>query len=488
MEVFGDPRSYDELARFLLQELKDVAIFLIDLDLQITSWSPGVERLFGYGEADFVGRDVGFLFTPEDRERKVDRLEFEKAQKQGRSSDVRWHLRKDGSRIFVDGVLNAVQNREGTHIGYAKIVRDLFPDRVQQRVAAAILDETPDAISVKDHERRFAFVNSTLTQLLGRSAAEIVGHTLEDFLPESIAAPIREDDKICIDSGTARVTEEYWISVREGPRTLLSGKAPVRDLEGNTVGVVSVSKDITSRKNQEEELERLVTELSRSNEDLEQFSYVVAHDLQAPLRTIHTHTELLAQQYKEKLDETASRFIFMILRAARGMEDLIQALLRYAQAGQGSITKEPVAMNAVVAEALANLESHIAEKAAVIANSPLPAVSGDPALLLELFQNLIGNALKYSTPDVPPRIEISCGRISNEVYEFAVRDNGIGISLANFGLIFAPLKRLHGQDVPGTGIGLAVCKRIVERHGGRIWIESQPGAGSTFHFTLRAAS
>ena len=145
-------------------------------------------------------------------------------------------------------------------------------------------------------------------------------------------------------------------------------------------------------------------------------------------------------------------------------------------------------MNAVVAEALANLESHIAEKAAVIANSPLPVVSGDPALLLELFQNLIGNALKYSTPDVPPRIEISCGRISDEVYEFAVRDNGIGISLANFGLIFAPLKRLHGQDVPGTGIGLAVCKRIVERHGGRIWIESQPGAGSTFHFTLPASS
>lgn len=145
-------------------------------------------------------------------------------------------------------------------------------------------------------------------------------------------------------------------------------------------------------------------------------------------------------------------------------------------------------MDAVVAGTLLSLEARIAEKAAVIVNSPLPVVTGDPALLLELFQNLIGNALKYSTPDVPPRIEISCRRVSAEVYEFAVRDNGIGISPRNFGLIFAPLKRLHGEEVPGTGIGLAVCKRIVERHGVRIWVESQPGTGSTFHFTLPAAS
>jgi signal transduction histidine kinase len=168
------------------------------------------------------------------------------------------------------------------------------------------------------------------------------------------------------------------------------------------------------------------------------------------------------------------------------MERIIQGMLRYAQAGEEPIAKEPVAMDGVLAGARLDLESLILEKSAEITSSPLPTVQGDPTQLLRLLQNLLGNALKYLRKDVKPRIEVSSRQITERTYEFAVRDNGIGISPKNFDLIFAPLKRLHGEEIAGTGIGLAICRTIVERHGGRIWVESEPGNGSTFFFTLSA--
>jgi PAS domain S-box-containing protein len=470
----------------LLKELTDVAVFSVDVDLRITSWSPGVEHLLGYSKSDFIRQNVSFIFTPEDREQRIDQLEFEKARQRGRSSDIRWHLKKDGSRIFVDGILNAVRRGNGSITGYVKIIRDVFPDRERQRVMAALLDETPEAISIKDRQGRYAFVNSTFARTLGKPIAEIVGREIGDFLPASMSNPIRNDDNACITLRTPHVVEEPFLSADQGPRTFLSGKAPLNNLEGNTVGVVCISQDITARKQHERERERLVRELRRSNEDLVQFSYVVSHDLQAPLRTIRSFTELLVQKHNQKLDEEAREFLSLIVAGAQNMEQIIQALLRYAQAGEEPIMQEPVSMEAVLAGARLNLQALINEKGAEITNSPLPTVRGDPTLLLQLLQNLIGNALKYSRSGVTPRIELSARQLSETVYEFSVRDNGIGISPENLDLIFAPLKRLHGQEVAGTGIGLAICKKIVERHGGRIWVESRPGEGSTFYFTLTA--
>jgi PAS domain S-box-containing protein len=472
---------------FLLNELKDIAVFSIDLDLKIIGWSPGVEHLLGYSQSDFIGQEAGLLFTPEDREQGIDRQEFKKALERGRSSDTRWHMRKDGRRIFVDGTVNAVHAADGSHLGYIKVVRDVFPDSRWQRVTATLFDGTSDAIAVKDHQGRFAFVNSALAHVFGKSAADVVGHKIGDLQPAQFADPIRQDDEACLRAGIQHVMEEVLLSADHGPRTFLSAKAPLRDIEGNIIGVVSISQDITPRKQREEERERLLRELRRSNEDLAQFSYVVSHDLQAPLRTIRSFSELLSRDCSESLGDNAKSFISTIVTSADNMQLIIDSLLRYAQAGEDPIGATLVDMNAVFAGAQLNLQAQIGEKAAQVTCSPLPKVRGDPAMLVQLLQNMIGNALKYSRTDAPPRIAVSARPIPGSAYEFTVQDNGVGISAKYFDLIFAPLKRLHGQEIAGTGIGLAICKKIVERHGGRIWVESQLGAGTAFHFTLPAS-
>lgn len=248
--------------------------------------------------------------------------------------------------------------------------------------------------------------------------------------------------------------------------------------------MISISQDITARKRQEEDRDRLVRELRGSNENLSQFSFIVSHDLQAPLRTIRSFAELLARKLKEQQDPETEQFVSLIVRGAENMQRIIEGLIRFAQAGEEPLVMEPVSMQAVLAGARLHLQSLITEKSAQITHSPLPIVRGDATLLLQLLQNLVGNALKYSKTGVAPHIEVSARQISNEEFEFGIQDNGVGISANNFEAIFAPLKRLHGQEIAGAGIGLAICRKIVERHGGRIWVQSQLGTGSTFYFTL----
>ena len=486
MDIDEPSTSSDWPHEFLLKELIDVGVFSVDPNLRITSWSPGVEHLLGYSRSDFIGQHASFIFTPEDREQGADQREFEKARQHGRSSDMRWHVKKDGSRIFVDGVLNAHRNDQGVATGFVKIIRNVFPDQERQRVMSTVLNETPEAICIKDRQGRYAFLNSMLARLFGRPIDEILGCEVEQFQPPGIAKAIRDDDNRCINSGMAHIIEEQILSPEHALRTFLSAKAPLKNLDGTTIGVVCIAQDLTARKRYEEERERLLRDLRRSNEDLAQFSYVVSHDLQAPLRTVRSFTELLARQEGDKLDESAKKFVSLIVTGAQNMERIIQGMLRYAQAGEEPIAKEPVAMDAVLAGARFDLESLILEKSAEITSSPLPTVQGDPMQLQRLLQNLLSNALKYSRKDVKPRIEVSSRPILERTYEFAVRDNGLGISPKNFELIFAPLKRLHGEEIAGAGIGLAICRTIVERHGGRIWVESEPGNGSTFFFTLPA--
>jgi len=327
-----------------------------------------------------------------------------------------------------------------------------------------------------------------MAEILGRPVTEVLGHTLEEFQSPEISAPIYEDDTSVMSSGVARTIEEQLMVKDHGVRTFLCAKAPLHDLRGRTIGIVSILQDITPRKQYEEERERLVRELRRSNEDLAQFSYVVSHDLQAPLRAVRSYTELLAKQSREKLDESANQFIDVIVNGARTMEQLIKDLLSFAQIGEGALNLTEVDMNAILAGVRVTLEPLIHEKSADVTSRQLPTVRGDALQLMQLLQNLIGNALKYSRPGVKPRIEVGVEERSAKQYKVYVRDNGIGIAAADGERIFSPLRRLHGADVPGTGMGLAICKKIVERHGGTIWVESEPGQGSVFYFTLPSAA
>ena len=233
-----------------------------------------------------------------------------------------------------------------------------------------------------------------------------------------------------------------------------------------------------------QKLEESVAELGRSNADLQQFAYVASHDLQEPLRMVSSYTQLIARRYKGKLDADADEFIAFAVDGANRMQRLILDLLAYSRVNTAGRQFEPTAMETVLKAALNNLTNAVKESQAVITHDPLPAVMGDDKQLAQLFQNLLSNAVKFGGAQ-PPRIHISAKQTDGE-WLFSVRDHGIGLDPQYADRIFVIFQRLHTrEEYPGTGIGLAICKKIVERHGGRIWVESELGKGATFYFTMR---
>jgi PAS domain S-box-containing protein len=256
--------------QFLLEEMKDVAVFSMDLQRVITSWSPGVERVLGYSEIDFVGQDASVLFTPEDRAQHLDEAEFARARADGRAPDMRWHMRKNGSRVFVDGALRMAFDDDGQHIGYTKIVRDINPKGVGEHILGTILERTTDAIYIHDQQGRYAYVNTETARMLGREPEAIIGHSLDEFFPPDIGGAMHQNNASIMATKTPRILEEQMLTHDHSQRTLLVGKAPWQDSEGKMIGVVSICQDISARKGIEEERERLLRELRRSNEELAQ--------------------------------------------------------------------------------------------------------------------------------------------------------------------------------------------------------------------------
>jgi light-regulated signal transduction histidine kinase (bacteriophytochrome) len=245
----------------------------------------------------------------------------------------------------------------------------------------------------------------------------------------------------------------------------------------------SAVRDITERRRAEEALAERTAELARSNAELEQFAYVASHDLQEPLRMVTSYTQLLARRYKGKLDEDADEFITFAVDGATRMQGLIQDLLAYSRVGTRGAAFAPTDCNRVVEQVLGDLSAAITEAGATVTHDPLPTVTADAGQLGQLFLNLIGNAVKFRG-QAPPRIHVTAER-ADGAWRFAVMDNGIGLDPQYADRIFVIFQRLHTRaEYPGTGIGLAICKKIVERHGGRIWVEATPGGGSTFVFTI----
>ncbi len=260
----------------------------------------------------------------------------------------------------------------------------------------------------------------------------------------------------------------------------------IRDESGEISRIIGVASEITGYKKAEEEINALLNELKRSNEELQQFAYVTSHDLQEPLRTIASFTQLIERRYKGKLDEDADEFMGYIVDASVRMKQMIMDLLEYSRVGTRQEMYQAISMESKLNNVLVNLNDLIERTCAEITHDSLPVVFGDKNQLLLLFQNLITNAIKFRKEDEPPRIHISatCDHEKNE-YVFSIADNGIGIEEQYFDRIFTIFQRLHTRDeYQGTGIGLSVAKKIVERHGGRIWVESEFGGGSVFYFSI----
>jgi len=308
---------------------------------------------------------------------------------------------------------------------------------------------------------------------------------------EAFLAAVHPDDREHVDRHWQAALRgepydvEHRIVVGERVRWVRERAELEFDNDGSLRGGFGTAQDITERKRAEEELRRTSEDLARSNKDLEQFAYVASHDLQEPLRVVTGFVQLLKQQYGDRLDADADKYIEFATDGAKWMKLLINDLLAYSRVGTRGGEPAPTDASEVLRRALANLQTGIEETAAEITHSPLPTVRADGAQLVHLFQNLIGNALKFRSQS-PSKIHVDACQ-EGDHWLFSVRDNGIGIDPEFREQIFLIFQRLHTrQQYPGTGIGLAICKKIVDRHGGQIWVESQPGLGSTFYFTLPA--
>jgi PAS domain S-box-containing protein len=408
----------------------------------------------------------------------------------------------DRLQVFADQAGIALENAQ-----LLQAMQDELAERQRvEEMLRTVLDTIPQRVFWKDRNSVLLGVNRAYLQDHGlRDATTIVGKHDSALFPRDIGERFEREDQQIIATDTPLIGfEEYIPRPDKTPRWLRTSKAPLHGPDGAVVGVLGTYDDITEEKLAQAKLQSTLAELARSNAELEQFAYAASHDLQEPLRMVASFVRLLADRYQGQLDSDADEFIEFAVDGARRMQALISDLLEYSRVTTRGQPPQPTDAAAVLAEALWNLGLAIAEAGATVTHDPLPTVLADPTQLMRLFQNLIGNALKFRSA-APPVVHVSvelrnaeCGirnagqgpqsAIRNPQWLFSVRDNGIGIDPQNHARIFGVFQRLHTrQEYPGTGIGLAICQKIVERHGGRIWVASQEGQGATFYFTLPAA-
>jgi PAS domain S-box-containing protein len=360
---------------------------------------------------------------------------------------------------------------------------DLF---LVQRQLQAFADNSPAAFFLKDVDGRYQLVNNQFEQLVNKPRTQILGKRNEAFFDEETLSTVLESDRQVLTTKDI-VTNELSIKVGGKTKTFLSTKFPLLDEDGHIHSIGGLWTDISEQKSLAETLNSKNIDLERSNKELEQFAYVASHDLQEPLRMVSSYMQLLESRYKDKLDQDAKEFIGYAVDGALRMQRLIQDLLAFSRVGTRGKPFAPVDTNAVLDEALLNLTLALEEADAKIDQGELPTVFADKDQLVQLFQNLIANAVKFRG-DKRPVIAISVQNLDGFA-QFAVRDNGIGFDPKHTDRIFILFQRLNPrEEYEGTGIGLAICKKIVERHGGQIWAESEVGKGSTFYFTLPRVS
>jgi PAS domain S-box-containing protein len=404
------------------------------------------------------------------------------------------YLKKDRSVVWVKFTMTVERDAQGKPLYEIAVYDDITAQRVaEERLRESevrfrqTFEYAEDGIAHIGLDGRFLLVNRRLTDMLGYSEAELIGRSVKE-----ISHP---QDRDVADAPRARMRAGEVRSVRLDKRYLRRDGAVlwvdliiglVRDVFGVPQYEIAVFNEITERKASEAALREAHEDLKRSNAELEQFAYVASHDLQEPLRMVASYTQLLGRRYESKLDSDAREFMAYIVDGATRMKQLIEDLLAYSRVGTKSQDFKPVSSEAALRRALYNLRAAIEEAGAVVTHDTMPTVHADEVQLGQLFQNLMGNALKFHSASVP-RIHIGVTETPAE-WSFEVRDNGIGIEPQYFERIFMVFQRLHNKgEYPGTGIGLAICKKVVERHGGRIWVESRLGEGSSFHFTLPKA-
>jgi len=474
--------------RVIVETSHDGIVFY-DADAVIRYRSPSFRRISGYTDEELVGRSGFDTVHPDDLE-KVRQNWTQVLTEPGALHRASYRIRhKDGTWRTIETIFQNLLDNP-----HVQAVVGTAQDITDRKLAMGALEESElryrrlfersaSALAVYEmiydaqgnpRDFRFVNVNPAFERVTGLSASKVLGRAALEATPGM---------------------EDYWIKLFA--QVALTGEGTSFEHYASHLGRhyagtaysprpnhVAVSfMDVTDRKRAEEALEQKAQELARSNADLEQFAYAASHDLKEPLRAVSGFLGLLQRHCEGKLDELAGEYIARVVDGTTRMESLIDGLLAFSRVGIRGGKFATVDTAQALDTALQNLAATIQDTGAEISHEPLPSVHGDAVQLSSLFQNLIGNALKFRKGE-PPRVHVGVER-TGTCWQFSVRDNGIGIAPQYSARIFGVFQRLHTRtEYPGTGIGLAICKKIVERHGGRIWVESEPGRGSTFYFSL----
>jgi PAS domain S-box-containing protein len=462
----------------------DDAIISKDLNGIITSWNIGAERLFGYTAAEAIGKSVTILIPSDhlDEEPKILSL-IRRGEHVNHFETIR--QRKDGSLLDISLTISPVRDGQGNIIGVSKIARDITE---RKRIEAALLasearfrqlaDAMPQMVWTARPDGYMDYYNERWYEFTGFARDTYGDISWEPILHPGDVQRCREAWSRAVQSGQPyNIEHRFWDQAEHRWRWFMARALPVRDAGGSIAKWFGSCTDIDGQKHIEDDLRR-------ANKDLEQFAFSVSHDLQEPLRSIKIYSELLQNTCGQELQGQALEFLMYVRNGATRMEMLVRDLLTYTQVTKFEKPAELSDAGEALRITLENLAGTISESGARITADPLPSLRVHRAHLQQLFQNLIGNAIKYRSPDRPCAVGITAERQS-EYWIFAVSDNGIGIDSEYKERIFGLFKRLHTNDeYSGTGIGLAICQRIVDRYHGRIWVESEPRRGSTFLFTL----
>ena len=475
----------------IIQSAMD-SIITVDEQYRIVLFNGAAQRMFGYPAAEALGQPIE-RFIPQrfhgEHRRHIQRFADTGVTNRAMGAlGALWAARANGEEFQIEASISQIQ-AAGKKL-FTVILRDITErKRVEKELRASeerhrqLFERSASGIAVcemlfdaagKPCDYRFLAVNRAFEQMTGLRGDQVTGQRVLAILPDLDPYWIEMFGRV-VTSGEPATFDHYERSLHRYYQGSAYQPQP---------GQFAVSfTDVTERNRSEQELARKVAELARSNRDLEQFAYVASHDLQEPLRMVASYTQLLAERYRGKLDESAEKYISYAVEGAQRMQALIQDLLAFSRVGRNGSGPAAIDCNAALDQALQNLQSAIQESHAVVKHDPLPIVTADRTQLVQLFQNLIGNAIKFRG-DAAPAISITAAK-DTTVWTFAVVDNGIGIAPEHRDLIFVLFQRLHTRtEYAGNGIGLAICKKIVEQHGGRIWVESETGHGSVFHFTL----
>jgi len=478
-------KDNEDKYRVLIENQTDL-IIKTDADANYLYVSPAFLKVTGKKEDELIGNQAMDLVYEEDKE---------STQKQMKSLYKPPYRARIIQRVKTKKGLNWYEWSVKANIGKDKKIKELisvgrniderkrFEEELNMKhqQLRTLIDNIPDSIFIKDIKGRFMLNNRAHLKLLGaKSFKSVLGKTDFDYLPEYLSNSAKQDEDKIISTGRPMISTEEMIVNRETKKNnyFMTTKLPLKDDQGNVVGLIGIARDITS-------LREYSDKLQASNKELQQFAYVASHDLQEPLRVLSGFTQLLFSEYGDELKGEANEYKDYILDATDRMKNLISDLLEYSRVGTRGRPFTLVNMEKLIEEVLLNLDTLVKENNAKVQYSDFPEIIADKGQMSQLFQNLISNAIKFKG-EKDPIINISIKKEKNQ-YHVKVEDNGIGIEKKFKERIFQVFERLHTREqYEGTGIGLAICRKIVERHNGRIWVVSKPGNGSKFHFTIKS--